>query len=110
MNPRKQIFTGVLLVALALLLLASIPFFSFHFGDEVGAGAEILGIVFFAWGGATLLWAVEKSLRGIGSTMMILIGCFIAVLSALAGSILFAMLGGFMAVIGSLFFLRKRTC
>jgi|SRR5579883_2992849 len=83
-----------------LWLHASKPYDAFGF-------VAIVLMVVFAWGAANVLWMAEKSLSGLGAPLLLLIGFFIMVVSALSGSMLFAMGGGFMATIGAILLFLK---
>ncbi len=68
---------------------------------------DICGIVLIGWGGASMLWTIEKSLRGMGAPLLILAGFLIMLAAAVSGEIIFVIVGGFMAVVGGMFFLKK---
>src|SRR5260370_1412611 len=73
--------------------------FQASMAEEADMMLIICSLVLFAWGAATALSLAEKTLAGVGAPLMLLIGLFIMVLAALSGALIFAILGGFMAVI-----------
>src|SRR5579872_7530935 len=97
--------TGALLILAGGAVFLAAYFWRSKWQETITAFVGIVGAVMFLWGIVDIAWMFEKSLRGIGAPLMLLIGFFIMIAAAVSGALIFAVVGGFMAVIGGMFLL-----
>ena len=74
---------------------------------KVVVTAEILAIVFIAWGIASLLYLMEKPILRIAAPVLLLIGLLIMIGGMINGSSTGIIAGGFLAVIGAVLMSKK---